>query len=273
MHNPWLPRYDDGVVRYDSGWRYPTEAEILAAQTQTTRRLPMKRQRYFPYRIGDQIVWLTNFYTKLPGYEETLGLGSATVTACVASCKFLVYVLQLWLSAVRTFGLAATNTADTLAHGTGPDAIELPTFTAPAPPTGVVPVPPGVLTPRLFDLVQQIKVASGYTEAIGLDLGVVGADPVGSTAPDFTAEAKSTPTGPQVTLDFTKHGHTGVYIESMRGTTDWEFLATDTFAPYLDTRALLTAGVPEVRQYRMCYWDKGEPTNNWSGAISITVAP
>lgn len=283
MPNPWLPRYDDGVVRFDRGWRFPTEAEILAARTMVTRKLPMRHQRYYPSHVGDQISWLINFYTKLPGYETTLGLTGAYVDACVASCKFLVYVLSSWLPAVRTFNSAATDATALLAHGEGSTALVLPTFTAPTPPTGVVPVPPGVLTPRLFDLVAQIKAAPGYTDPIGDDLGIVGEATGGGGAamaavatvpvPKFKVTAKSTVTGPQVALDFIKHGHTGVYIETKRGTGDWEFLATDTFAPYTDTRALLVAGTPEVRQYRMCYWDKGEPTNDWSDIASLTVGP
>ncbi len=38
-------------------------------------------------------------------------------------------------------------------------------------------------------------------------------------------------------------------------------------------RTLLAAGAPEVRQYRMCYWDKGQPTNDWSDIVTVTVAP
>jgi len=283
MPNPWLPRFNDGVVRFDRGWRFPTEAEIMAARTMVTRRLPMRHQRYYPIPVGDQIIWLVNFYTKLPGYETALGLTGAYVDACVASCKFLVYVLQNWLPAVRTFNGAATTITQLLAHGEGASAAVLPVFTVPDLPEGVVPVPPGVLTPRLFDLVQQIKKTPGYTDAIGQDLGIIGPEAgVGGEGaasapyvpvPKFKVTAKSTVTGPQVVLEFIKHGHTGVYIESRVGNGSWEFLGTDTNSPYTDARPLQVAGQPEVRQYRMCFWDKSEPTNDWSDIATVTVGP
>ncbi|MCX6900481.1 MAG: hypothetical protein NT105_17515 [Verrucomicrobia bacterium] len=233
----------------------------------------MKRQKYYPARIDSQITWLLNFSAKLPGYETPLGLPSAHVDACVASCKYLVYVLQLWLPAVRTFGLAATEAADLLASGEGSAAVPLPVFTLPPLPEGVVAVPPGVLTPRLFALVALIKASPGYTDTIGLDLGIVGADPAVGTVPEVTAEVQAGDTCQNVALAFVKHGHTGVYVESKRGNGPWEFLATDTFSPYLDTRTLLVAGTPEVRQYRLRYWDKGEPVGEWSDIVTVTVAP
>jgi hypothetical protein len=171
--NPWLPRFDDGVVRYDRGWLWPTEAEILFAKTQPYLTHPMKRQNYYPSRIADQIPWLINFADKLPDYETPLGLIGADVDACVASCRYAVYVLNDWLTQVRTFSPSATAAIDLLLSGSGPGVQPLPTFTAPALPTGVVAVPPGVLT-RLFELVAIIKVAKGYTTAIGEDFQTIG---------------------------------------------------------------------------------------------------
>jgi hypothetical protein len=134
----------------------------------------MKRQAYYPSRIARQIPWLENFSTKLPTYETALSLTGADVDANVAGCKYLIYVLSQWLPAVRAFGPADTESLDLLMTGSGPAAVALTTFTPPPLPTGVVPVPPGVLT-RLFELVQTIKAAKGYTDAIGQDLQTVSA--------------------------------------------------------------------------------------------------
>jgi hypothetical protein len=35
----------------------------------------------------------------------------------------------------------------------------------------------------------------------------------------------------------------------------------------------VVAGQPEVHQYRMCFWDHSEPTNDWSDIASVTVGP
>jgi hypothetical protein len=39
-------------------------------------------------------------------------------------------------------------------------------------------------------------------------------------------------------VKFIKEGHVGVWIESRRGTGDWEFLTIHTKSPYIDTRPL-----------------------------------
>ena len=232
----------------------------------------MKTQRYYPNRAGDQIPWLTNFQAKLPGYETVLGLPGAHVDACVASCNFAIYVLKDWLTAVREFGPAATSATELLLSGSGPAAVVLPTFTTPALPAGVAAVPPGVLT-RLFDLVQLIKASPGYTDTIGQDLGIIGAET--TTNYDGVAPVVKVKLQPDAVaeLQFKKQGADCVSIHSMRGTeTTWQFLARDTYSPYVDNRPLLVAGTPEVRRYRVRFVvddvEVGEPFE-----ITVTVRP
>ncbi len=233
----------------------------------------MKRQRWYPSRISDQIPWLENFRTKLPGYETTLGLVGADVDACVASCRYAIYVLSQWLAPVRAFGQAATETVDILMSGEGPTAVVLPAFTAPALPTEVASVPPGVLT-RLFDLVQRIKDAAGYTPIIGEDLGIIAPEDTSDhPVPVVKLELLDGDGHQNVKINFTKYGHMGVYIESRRGAGAFEFLGIDTESPYQDERPLLTAGQPEVREYRLRYWDKGTPNGDWTDLAKVTVAP
>ena len=74
-------------------------------------------------------------------------------------------------------------------------------------------------------------------------------------------------------LTFFKYSHMGVHIESRRGNGLWEFLSVDTETPYLDERPLLGAGQPEVREYRMRFWDKGTPNGDWTDVSSVTVSP
>jgi len=237
----------------------------------------MSAQRYYPSRSSDQIPWLANFAAKLPGYETPLSLPSAHVDACVASCKFLIYVLEMWLAEVRLFGPAATSAVDLLVSGSGPNAVVLPTFTVPTLPTGVASVPPGALN-RLFALVQIIKNSTGYTDAIGQDLGIIAAaagTPSAATqsAPSIKLVLVQGAANKAVNLTFLKNGHTGVWIESQRGTGAMEFLAIDTEVPYHDDRPLLVPNTPEVRTYRARYWDKGLANGDWSDTATTTVGP
>ncbi|MBI5686674.1 MAG: hypothetical protein HZC54_16525 [Verrucomicrobia bacterium] len=238
----------------------------------------MKPQRYFPSRAGDQIIWLTNFRNKLPQYATQLGLDPARVAEVIATCGFVLYVLEIWLVAVRTFGPTSTAAVNLLLNGDGKKTMELPAFNAPPLPQGVAPVATGALE-RIFKLVAAMKVSPAFTEAIGLDLGVVarggGAAAVAADthSPDIQLEVVGGKVCQAVKVHFVKHGHTGVWIECKRGGGKWEFVAVDTGSPYLDERPLLVAGQPEVREYRVCFWDKGEPNNEWTNIVTITVGP
>ena len=55
----------------------------------------------------------------------------------------------------------------------------------------------------------------------------------------------------------------------MGAATAWSFLAIDSTDPYNDTRPLAVPGQPEVRRYRVCYWDSA-PTNVWADVLTVT---
>lgn len=236
----------------------------------------MSKQNWFPARMNDRVVWLRNFAARVPAYETTLSLLGAEVDACVAGCLYAAFVAGEYHPYVQNFAEETTRMRDLLLSGSGPSAVPLPTFAAPALPTGVTPVPPGVVNERLFALVAKIKVATNYTDTIGTDLGIIGPEATpgtGPVMPTFTTKVQAGTGNQQVALDFIKHRHTGVYIESSRHGGAWEALATDTNSPYIDNRALLTAGTPEVRQYRMRYWDKGAAIGDWSLVATVNVGP
>jgi len=112
-----------------------------------------------------------------------------------------------------------------------------------------------------------------FTEAIGTDLGAIGPEETEKAVPKFLTELLQGAGHQTVKLTFYKYGHMGVYIESRRGTGAWEFLAIDTETPYEDARPLLAAGTPEVREYRMRFWDKGTPNGDWTDVAKVTVSP
>jgi len=253
----------------------PPDSPSQPQTPQKTKR--MKRQNYYPSRIADQVLWLPNYADKLPGHGTAVGLTSGEVTASVADALWLNYVLGSWLTAVRTWSPSCTAAVDAALSGTGSDPLTLPIFTAPDLPTGVAPAAPGALD-RIFGTVQSIKTDKGYTDVIGTDLRIIGpavpATPGGDhSAPQFKLETVQGGAGQAVKITFRKQGHAGVYIESRRGGSDFQFLAVDTESPYLDERPLLTAGQPEVREYRLRFWDKGTPNGDWTDTAQATVAP
>ena len=233
----------------------------------------MKRQFYYPSRNSDQPEWLLNYANKLSVIAPNLSISPADTGASMDDARWCAYVVGVWIPAIRTFSPSSTDAMDEVLTGTGDTVVTLRTFTAPALPSGVTPQKPGALK-RIFAMVAKIKLDPAYTEKMGQDLGIVGSeDTVEHPLPKFTAEVLQGMGSQMVKLVFFKYTHAGVYIECRRNGGAWEFLGIDTDSPYMDERALLTPGIPEVREYRMRFWDKGIPNGDWTDVAKVTVSP
>ena len=233
----------------------------------------MKRQPYFPRLTGLRAAWFNHYATQLPLANAALALPAASVTDTVADAKFCEHACGLWLTAVREFGPASTAAIEDLLGTSGAADFVLPVFTPPALPAGVVAVPPGALL-RIFAFVQTIKASPNYTEAIGLQLGIVGAeDTAENPVPTFALTLERNGTQQGVRVAFKKYGRDGVVIHSKRGGSPWELLAIDLASPYLDERPLLAPGAPEVREYRLQFYDDAAPVGDFTDVASVTVTP
>ena len=233
----------------------------------------MKRQPYFPKRIAERPGWFANYAAQLPLANATLALPAAEVTATVADARFLQYAAGPWLTATRDFGPASTSALEELFEGPGADPFVLPVFSAPALPTGVTAVGAGALQ-RLFGFVQVIKTSPNYTEAIGLQIGVVGAEEAAENlVPTFSLLVERGDGQEVVKVAFRKYGRPGVAIYGRRNGGPWELLAIDLASPYLDARPLLVPTTPETREYRLQYYEAEAPVGDFTAIASVTVAP
>ena len=259
----------------------PPTPPIETRQRNKTKHA-MKRQRYYPAAIGDQGNWNGNFADKLPGYQTALTLSALQVSSGVADARYLQYCLSFWLTDVRTFSLAATQAVEVLSNGSSSGTYAMPVFTPPPLPAGdpaavppilpTVPVTAGALN-RIFDLVQIIKRSPGYTEAIGSDLGIVGEeDSTEHPAPEFTLKTEQGMGCHCVKVRYKKFGHYAVAVYSRRGNGGWELLGISSDNPYEDERPLMVAGQPEVREYKMRFWDAGAENGDWTDVASTTVS-
>lgn len=263
-----------GQATWNSGVLWSVASPSPFANPPKTKTKPnMKRQPYFPEKIAERPDWFANFATELPIANATLALPSADVTARVADAKFCEYVCGVWLTATREFGPAATAGLEELFDGDGASNFVLPVFTVPALPAGVTAVPPGALR-RIFAFVQTIKSSPRYTEAIGLQLGIVGAEDTGDhPVPEFSLKVERGSGCECVKVAFRKFGRPAVVIYSRRGGGAWEQLNVSSKSPYQDMRPLLIAGQPEVREYRLQYHDGNAPVGAFTEVQSATVAP
>lgn len=235
----------------------------------------MKRQPYFPRIKSQRPEWFENLALQLPIANATLAFTPAEIDPIVNDARGCAYACGIYLQKAREFGPAATEAIEVLLSGTDGAAFTLPVFTPPPLPAGVTLPTAGALK-RIERFVQTIKNRNSYNESIGLQLRIVGhEDATEHLTPEFTAQTERAESGACecVRLAFKKFGHQAVLIESRRGTGGWEMLGIDLASPYLDARPLLVANQPEVRDYRMQFYDNDAPAGDFTPPISVTVAP
>lgn len=123
-------------------------------------------------------------------------------------------------------------------------------------------------------LARQIKAGSGYTEAMGALLGILGAElavDVAGLKPVLTATDQ---TGGVVMLGFPKLRTDGINLYTFdEATGRYAFLARDTVAPYVDNRPLRDPAKPELRRYTAVYVIADEEVGQFSDEVVVNCAP
>ena len=97
-------------------------------------------------------------------------------------------------------------------------------------------------------LAQRIKKSTAYTDVIGKQLNIIGAEDSTDMTQEQPTLFASVKAGGVVEIDFNKIDAEGVHIYGQRdGESAFTLLASETHAAYLDNRPLLAAGKPETR--------------------------
>jgi len=231
----------------------------------------MSNQPYFPTRAAARAIWLANISKKAAIHAAQLNFTSQQVADLQADIAYLLWILLHWYPAMQQSSLEYSVYRDLIATGSGNEICPLPS----APVFADMPEIrlPGIL-PRIFNMVQLAKLGSGYTEAIGQDMGIIGkADSTSHVLPDFAVAIELGDGLERVKFTFTKYDHDGIYIETRRNNGTWEFLAIAMSKPYYDDRPVQAAGVPEIREYRIRWWDNGNANGDFTPVQKITVSP
>jgi len=247
-----------------------------ASQSAAQSRIPIQQgetlmaNAYLPRDEAGQVIWYNNFQLKFATYALTIGFVAGDVTAVQNDYAMLAYTINL-AAVFKEEAKERVQYKDTFLDGplgiVTPAAPTIPTIAPPA----VIP-PPGIL-PRLSAIVQRIKAHPNYTEAMGQDMGIVGATPKPPANPKPTATAEAQPNS-EILLKWVKGAFDGVHIESQRaGETTWTLIGMDTSSPYRDSRAPLVAGQPEVRRYRLRYFKNDTPLGDYSDIMTVTTIP
>lgn len=199
----------------------------------------------FPASDGNLMLHLQNLRNKLPGYGKALAWSAPTIKASQERCDRVIAALHA----------TEQKRADYQAQVEATKAVKQVDLKA------------------LRGDIRLLKASSGYTEAMGRDLGVAALAAPQGVASFFKASAKAELRGSTVRIRWTKGRLDGVNVYLRRaGDSDWRLLGRDTHSPYDDSTPLLKPGVPEGREYRVIGVVKDLEVGTPSDIISVLVS-
>jgi len=121
-------------------------------------------------------------------------------------------------------------------------------------------------------IAKKIKASTGYTEAIGEELGIIGPDVAPSDYRTVQPKLKGDISGEVVHIYLDKFDLEGLKLFSQRGAeTDYTFLANDTHSPYTDSRKKLDLSKPEERRYYAYYTMDEDEVGQKSDILTVVV--
>lgn len=177
---------------------------------------------FFPKAESLLVIWATNYQEKITTHATALGLTPAEVAAEIALCQSIIDAINAANTQKNLYKAALETRDNTIASQGGELRLEI----------------------------ARHKVASGYTEAIGQDLGIIGTasefDPT-TYKPVIVGELS----GGNVRIRFKKVGVDGINIyRRQKGTSTFTFLSRATKSPFEHQLVLSEPNKPEHWEYR-----------------------
>lgn len=133
----------------------------------------MRKKHYLPRSFEKRVRWLNNFAKGFESIGPTLNFNEGEIQGVKNDAAMLNWSAKVQY-AMRGTHKSFTAFKDMLNEGAArKEQLSVPTL--PELPPAPAPVAPGIFI-RTGKIVQRIKSARGYTEAMGLRLGVIGAE-------------------------------------------------------------------------------------------------
>lgn len=228
----------------------------------------MAKQYYLPRGDQNRAIWLQNFAAKLSEHAATLTVDAATVTDIQNAAAYYGYVLTIH-QALKNNVKEMTSFKNLLSNGrTGQVVGALPTLPTFGEPPTAVSFPIFV---RVQQLVNGLRNHTAYTESIGQDLGIIGAEQVVNTAAMKPVLALSIVAN-EVIVKWTKGKATSIDIYADKGDGKGMVYLANDYSPNYEDRITLTAtDPPAVWSYRAIYRIGDKQVGQYSDLVSITV--
>lgn len=234
----------------------------------------MKRNYWFPMGRAKQRAMFANIKSKIASYETVLPISNDKIKRIVLICDTFLSVND-YVESVRASAEGLTDWQNLILEGkgelkTGDPAPAAPAFASVTLPTGAF----VNIFEEFKELVDDIKHADNYTEAIGEDLMIVGEQTEGVALTDLIAELKRVQplTGYKINLDGSLRGMKMIRIEYWaKGATAPQ---TDKFdrLPAVMTINPKTPGEPESGHLRAYLLEDNQEVGQVSPDYPVTVS-
>lgn len=224
-----------------------------------------------PVNNDAKIVFFEMFRKHFVLEAENLNFSAAETEKVLSACDTVVFSVHLTKRA-KAFSKACHSFRTAKFTGRKPANVSeyVPTFDMPTLPAVMF---QGNAIGYLQRMFTRIKAQSGYSEMLGIAMGIVPT----KAAPRNLNEAKpkgkaSALPNNAVRIDWKKGKFDGVIVYSKRGDeAHLTKLERDVNPPFIDTRPPLEAGKPELRQYQLIYFVNDEPVGQASDIMQITT--
>ncbi len=121
-------------------------------------------------------------------------------------------------------------------------------------------------------IAKKIKASTGYTEAIGQELRIIGPEVVLPPIEEMKPTLKAEVSGGEVEIKWDKQGMEAIAAYSKRGSeTSFSFFDKDVESPLKDDRPKLDPSLPEERSYYAYYLDDNENVGQQSDIVTVIV--
>lgn len=223
----------------------------------------------FPENEGDTELFLNNLDVKLPIYQVVLALTVGDTVRAAANAANYSYL--------RTIASQIEDSKEAFY------AFKRSMYTGPTEGTFEPPVLPIVTMPELANpgivtwtkqLIKRIKAATGYTQQIGEDLGLVTAESDSLNPADIipTLTVKALNDG-GVEIKFSKQGLDAMRVDyRKKGEAAWLLAGVYTSSPGIHN-APSTGNEPEGREYRGILLKKNAPVSQYSPTYNVVTTP
>ena len=225
----------------------------------------MSKAYFIPNDDKGKRSWLNNFAAKLPAYATVVGVTPAEVTAVQADSACFTYVCDarsLCDQSTRRW----TSYKNALRNGGS---------LGPVPSAVTLPAAPAAVAADIFGrnstLAARIKKHPGYAEAIGRDLGIIGAEHADIDLTTIKPVIQISLQAAHPNVAWSKQGMDGLEIHVDRDGKGFTFLAIDTVPDYLDTAPLPAPSAGAVWKYKAIYRLNDEQVGQWSDIAAIAV--